>query len=637
MKNIAAPFQNLPLTLITLAMLGIALGLTLMYFRRRPDFANRDNRPPWLVAVAYGGVFLLPLLALLFMLTLAQIMYLWFSPRPADPLALNLHYLAIVGFLAVLGGLLATFFAYMRVFMAEHRTRVQESGILNQRIGTALQNLAAGRVLRDAQGNETLHPLGEVRMGAIYSLEGVARDNPGEHCQIMDILTAYIRENAPAASAARFPLPQWEPLAEYASATTHRSQEIWRDIRFGKEVAQSNAWQWGQNLPAPRVDIQAALVAIGRRSKAQIERERADTRTDEKGYRIDLSRTNLQHADLSGLNLERVVLHGAHLEGAILHKTRLARADLSQAHLEGADLAEAQLQNATLSHAHMEGANLKSAHLDGADLTGVRFEGADLGLAGFEEARLKQARFEGADLRKAHFERADLNQALMEGVDLTGAHLEGARLDHARLEAACLRKVSWDASTSLAGTNFRLAAIAEANLTNVKLNPAQINAMFGDGTVVLPAGVARPVHWPVSPLHHADFRREWQKWQHDPAAYVPPQPSFNQAAQPARAGQMPAQAAPAPEPGQPGQIPPRPGQMPPRPSHVPAQPPQGYAPAQAPMPQQPVPQQPVPQQPVQPGAIPPHQGQQLPPQPQPRPQTPAAGTQPVPPRPVRKS
>jgi hypothetical protein len=37
----------------------------------------------------------------------------------------------------------------------------------------------------------------EVRLGGIYALERIARDSPRDHWTIMEVLTAYVRENAP--------------------------------------------------------------------------------------------------------------------------------------------------------------------------------------------------------------------------------------------------------------------------------------------------------------------------------------------------------------------------------------------------------------------------------------------------------
>ncbi len=37
----------------------------------------------------------------------------------------------------------------------------------------------------------------EVRLGGIYALERIARDSPKDHWTIMEVLTAYVRENSP--------------------------------------------------------------------------------------------------------------------------------------------------------------------------------------------------------------------------------------------------------------------------------------------------------------------------------------------------------------------------------------------------------------------------------------------------------
>ncbi|MDZ7709275.1 MAG: hypothetical protein U5K36_03645 [Roseovarius sp.] len=53
----------------------------------------------------------------------------------------------------------------------------------------------------------------------------------------------------------------------------------------------------------------------------------------------------------------------------------------------------------------------------------------------------------------------------------------------------------------------------------------QVNAMFGDASVILPEGVERPAHWPDWELLHFGehgFDTQWRKWQDDPEGYVPP-------------------------------------------------------------------------------------------------------------------
>jgi hypothetical protein len=156
----------------------------------------------------------------------------------------------------------------------------------------------------------------EVRLGAIYALERIARDSERDHWPIIEILTAYVRARAP------WPPKDIPPLADDLSPT-EKSPE-------------------GQDPPQPQsvLDIQAILTVLGRR-----------TRTYGKGED--------QHLNLTGINLRGADLMGAHLEGAYL----------MDAHLKGAVLMDAHLEEAVLWGAHLEGAILMGAHLKGADLT----------------------------------------------------------------------------------------------------------------------------------------------------------------------------------------------------------------------------------------------------------------------------
>jgi hypothetical protein len=154
----------------------------------------------------------------------------------------------------------------------------------------------------------------EVRLGAIYALERIAKDSERDHWPIMEILTAYVRQRAP-----------WPPKP-ISPEDTPPDRE-----------------------PSPTTDIQAILVVLGRR-----------TRTYGKG---ENERLYLMYTDLRG-----ALLVGAHLEGAYLEGAHLERAYLLDAHLQGTLLQAAHLQGALLGGAHLEGAKLKYAHLSDAYL-----------------------------------------------------------------------------------------------------------------------------------------------------------------------------------------------------------------------------------------------------------------------------
>jgi uncharacterized protein YjbI with pentapeptide repeats len=181
----------------------------------------------------------------------------------------------------------------------------------------------------------------EVRLGAIYALERIARDSERDHWPIMEILTAYVREHAP-----------------------------WKETEQGSKKGPSPETPPTQNhepLPKPTTDVQAILTVIGRR-----------TRTHGRGedQHLNLAKTDLRGADLWEAHLEEAFLMEAHLEGAQLSSAHLEWALFLEAHLEGAELSFAHLDGAQLADAHLEGASLSLAFLGAdfcaADLRGVR-------------------------------------------------------------------------------------------------------------------------------------------------------------------------------------------------------------------------------------------------------------------------
>ncbi|MEM7178897.1 MAG: hypothetical protein AAF503_14460 [Pseudomonadota bacterium] len=65
----------------------------------------------------------------------------------------------------------------------------------------------------------------EVRLGGIYALERIAQDSLRDHIQVMEILCAYIRNNAPASEAERNPLPPWPDWPENADGAAMEARD----------------------------------------------------------------------------------------------------------------------------------------------------------------------------------------------------------------------------------------------------------------------------------------------------------------------------------------------------------------------------------------------------------------------------
>ncbi|MBI4339063.1 MAG: pentapeptide repeat-containing protein [Chloroflexi bacterium] len=271
--------------------------------------------------------------------------------------------LIVVQVIGVTGILFGLIFTYQRLRAAERTIQVAQEGQITERFTRAIGQLGEPKL--------------EVRLGGIYALERIAGDSPRDHWTIVEVLTAYVRENAP-----------WKGDSEPATAAD------------APAPAANVALPPAVSTVRPRTDIQAILMVLGRRP------ERARTEERRNNLALDLGGTDLRGAQLIRARLERADLLAAHLEGAILAGAHLEGAFLWGAHLEGADLRATHLEGAILTTAHLEGADLWDAHLEGAGLWDAHLEGATLWDAHLEEANLSRAHLDGAHL---------------EGVDLSGA------------------------------------------------------------------------------------------------------------------------------------------------------------------------------------------------------------------------
>lgn len=154
------------------------------------------------------------------------------------------------------------------------------------------------------------------RLGAIYSLERIARESQRDHWPIMETLTAFIRDRVP-----------W----------TDQKEEQERDPDIEVEP--------------PPTDVQAALTVIGRRNVNHEEGPQRLLLAETDLRKADLDRADLAYAILTGVNLRGSSLRGAHLSNAELEDTRLEGACLDCTRLDGANLRGARLAQVQLDSA----------------------------------------------------------------------------------------------------------------------------------------------------------------------------------------------------------------------------------------------------------------------------------------------
>jgi uncharacterized protein YjbI with pentapeptide repeats len=204
---------------------------------------------------------------------------------------------------------------------------------------TAEANLKNAQAAEDKQITEryskAIEQLGKqeyyVQLGAIYSLERIAKDSDKDYWNIIEVLTTYIREESQ------------------------------------KSYSQS---------------LQAALTVIIRRNKNYGLGEELP---------INFTKVNLKNLDLTGVDLKGANFSEANLEGANFSKTNLEGANFSKASLRNANFSEANLQNVDFRQTLLFGvnfsyANLKNANFQERYIININFSNANLSNANFVNA-----------------------------------------------------------------------------------------------------------------------------------------------------------------------------------------------------------------------------------------------------------
>ncbi len=284
----------------------------------------------------------------------------------------------------VIAGALALIFAVWRSVVAQRQaeTSQRQSETAQGQSETAQQGLLNDRYQKGAEmlGSEVL----TVRLGGIYALQRLAEEHPEQyHIQIMELFCAFVRN----------------PAGE------SENRVLWHYDGHGL-------------APSLREDVQAVMSAIGSRSEAGIDIEKAT-----KSFKL-----NLRKAALQGIQLTEANLSGALLAGA----------DLSVAMLENAEMQDITFTGANLSRAFFHSANLSGASFASANLSGASLRRADLSLADFwyadlSHASLADANLSGTDLKDANLTGASFNRVWGAGeFQFPAKYLTQAQLDEAR-------------------------------------------------------------------------------------------------------------------------------------------------------------------------------------------------------------
>ena len=224
---------------------------------------------------------------------------------------------------------------------AQRTVELTERGQVTERYTKAIVQLGSDKL--------------DVRIGAIYALERVARDSPTDHSTVMEVLTAFIRERSHE---------PWPPLAPDGKERPRRTRPDRPGVFIPDDPNQPESPAAPPILNKKgwtRPDVQAAATVVGRRDKQR----------DVFGERIDLIDASLVGVDLIAAGLSDADLNGADLAGANLQGADLRGADLTVADLRWATLLSTKLDSACLVNADLRQALLLGATFDDADLSGA--------------------------------------------------------------------------------------------------------------------------------------------------------------------------------------------------------------------------------------------------------------------------
>lgn len=434
------------------------------------DLVRLNNWPEWIVAplATFGSLILLCLLAVGISIIFALVQRVWRDGTDTVQAASA----ALTAIAAIFGAAFLTWrtiVAHWQARASQEQAVIQRETLYTTLFTKAVEQLGATREIQKLETDKTTDPPTvystsetepnlEVRLGAIYALERISRDSEKDHRPILEVLCAYIRNH--------------QNCGKPTSA----------------DDAKANS-RWPYSIPAPRVDVQAAVSVIGRRPASRIEHEKAND------YYLDFTEANLQSAIFFRLSYPGSQFAGAHLENAQMQRADLNHCRFQNAILDGAGLGYATLDGAAFDLAHAKNAafvhcSLRAVSFGRAKLDGTEFSASTLDKSYFWEASLVGAKFDDASLQGTIFARSDL----------VGASFRGANF------SAIENEQEWRPIKSI----FDESVLFEADFSQATgLKSEHLIGSFGDISTILPSNVSPPDNWPKVSLSAMD-RIEYQ-------------------------------------------------------------------------------------------------------------------------------
>ncbi|MCA8927774.1 MAG: pentapeptide repeat-containing protein, partial [Alphaproteobacteria bacterium] len=409
--------------------------------------------------------------------------------------------LAVAGLFAGLVGLVALYFN-------ARRTHTDRLRLTNDTYVKAIEQLASDSM--------------EVRIGGMYALEQIAKDEQRYHWPVIETLSAYIRERAPwpergpeeakgldAVAAAiavvgdqmveRLPQPDHATAGLSPPRPTaiplFPSQPEVRAKRTSKALDATDTRQLSDETPAPvpiraPTDIQTALTIIGHRSKrwrearrpqfaavadrsAQILQCWGESRLGKvphirsavawmrKMLSVHASKTiggEPRQIDLRCSDLRRTDLSGSNFA-----RTLFCKANLTSAIMDNATLIRANFEGAILDHTRFDNADIRHSNIWGTSMKDVFSHSFRIDSAIIVESTLENSKFLSANMKNIFIRNSNLRNILCDSCDLEGSQIWDSNMNNANMSKSNLCKAK------LMGIDFSHSYLGEVDFRNAEL------------------------------------------------------------------------------------------------------------------------------------------------------------------------
>ncbi len=280
-------------------------------------------------------------------------------------------------YIKIVGGFAVLFAGYI----GWKRIEVSQEGQITERFTRAIDQLGAAH----SDGRKNL----EVRLGAIYALERIAKDSPKDHWSIMEVLTAYVRENS-----------QWNP-----------------DTKNPNE-----------DLPTPGHDIQAIINVIGRRN----------TKNDRE--RLDLSFTNLKNIIISNGNFNHCNLTNSYLTNTRTNDSYFNHADFSHSILNGLISKRTRFKNVSFFTTEMNQTRFLRCFFNDAEILCSSIKDSRINECIFKNSEISRTKFNYSTISNSELQEAELVDVIAIGATLT-------QIDDGFISKKNIEKMIIDATT----------------------------------------------------------------------------------------------------------------------------------------------------------------------------------------------